>query len=81
MATYIFRLVVEPDEGSWYAYCPALLTQGGATWGRTKEEALQRIHEVVTLVVESLIEHGEPIPDGLEEEMQLSSEDKVAVTI
>jgi len=40
----------------------ALVSQGGATWGYTKEEALANIGEAVRLVVESLKEHGDPIP-------------------
>ena len=46
MTSYIFKVVVEPDEDKWSAYCPALLKQGAATWGDTEEEALKHIHEV-----------------------------------
>jgi predicted RNase H-like HicB family nuclease len=62
MTTYIFKVVVEPDEDKWSAYCPALLKQGAATWGDTEEEALRHIHEVVEMVVQTLLEDGEPIP-------------------
>jgi predicted RNase H-like HicB family nuclease len=81
MKTYVFRVVVEPDEDAWHAYCPALVSQGGATWGATKEEALQHIEEVVKMVVESLIEHGEPVPETPADEVQVSTEPQVAVTI
>ena len=81
MPTYVFKVVVEPDEDAWHAYCPALLKQGGATWGTTKAEALQHIHEVVQMVVQSLMEHGESIPEGPPEEVQVSHESKVAVTV
>ncbi len=81
MTTYVFKVVVEPDEDKWSAYCPALLKQGGATWGNTKEEALQHMHEVVQMVVQSLVEHGEPVPTEPPEEVQVSSESKVAVTV
>ncbi len=81
MTTYVFKVVVEPDEDKWSAYCPALLKQGGATWGNTKEEALKHIHEVVQMVVQSLVEHGEPVPTEPSEEVQVSSESKVAVTV
>ena len=64
MKTYLFQIVVEPDEDVWHAYCPALIQQGGATWGMTREEAIKHIREVVAVVVESLIQHGEPIPEG-----------------
>ena len=59
---YTFNVVIEPDEDKWFAYAPALESNGGATWGRTQEEALVCIQEVVEMVVESLLEHGEPIP-------------------
>jgi len=81
MKTYVFRVVIEPDEDVWSAYCPALLKKGAATWGNTKEEALSNIEEVVKMVVESLIEHGESLPDGPPDEVQMSTEPQVAVTI
>lgn len=64
MKTYTFKVILEPDEDAWSAFCPALIKQGAATWGRTKEEALKHIQEVVYLVVESMIEHGEKIPES-----------------
>jgi predicted RNase H-like HicB family nuclease len=52
MKTYNFKVVLEPDQDfdgkpAWLAYCPALESIGGATSGRTREEALQKINEVV----------------------------------
>jgi predicted RNase H-like HicB family nuclease len=55
MKTYTFKVVVEPDEDRWHAYCPALKSQGAATWGYTREEALKHIDEVVQLVVDSMV--------------------------
>ena len=81
MKTYVFKVIVEPDEDRWSAYCPALLEQGAATWGTTKEEALKHVQEVVQMVVESLAEHGDPIPEGPREDVEVSTEAKVAVTI
>ena len=81
MKTYAFKVVVEPDDDRWHAYCPALLTKGAATWGHTKEEALQNIEEVVKMVVESMIEYGEPIPEEPADEVQIFSEPLVAVTV
>ena len=79
--TYTFRVVIEPDEDRWYAYCPALVQQGGATWGTTHEEALTNIEEVVKMVVESLVEHGEPVPDLPVDHLQTPSEPRVAVSV
>jgi predicted RNase H-like HicB family nuclease len=81
MKTYVFKIVVEPDEDRWSAYCPALLKQGAATWGDTKEEALKNIEEVVRMVVESLIEHKERVPEGPTNDVHLSPEPQVAVTV
>jgi predicted RNase H-like HicB family nuclease len=77
MKTYVFRVVIEPDEDRWSAHCPALRVYGAATWGNTQEEALKHIQEVVQMVVEELLEDGEPIP----EDVQVSQEPLVAVTL
>ena len=81
MKTYVFRVVVESDEDRWAAYCPVLKKYAAATWGHTREEALKNIHEVIEMVVEELIEDEEPIPDGPAEEVFVSIEPRVAVTI
>lgn len=65
MRTYSFKVVVEADEDArgnpaWHAYCPALVNVGGATSGRTREEALKNINEVVRMIVEEFIEEGTP---------------------
>lgn len=81
MKTYSFKVVVEPDDNRWHAYCPALEKYGAATWGNTREEAIKHIQEVVRMVVDELLEDGEQIPEGPEEQVQVSLEPKVAVTI
>lgn len=81
MKTYVFRVVVEPDEDRWFAYCPALEEKGGATWGDTRQEALKNIKEVIEMTTESMIEHGEPIPEQPKKEVKVSSETLVAVTV
>jgi predicted RNase H-like HicB family nuclease len=50
MTTCTFRVVVEPDEDRWRAYCPALEAQGASTWGHTREEALRHIREVLEMI-------------------------------
>ena len=75
--TYIFRVVVEPDDGRWSAYCPALQKYGAATWGNTREEALKHIREVVELVIEELREEGKQIP----EDVKVSREPLIAVNV
>lgn len=63
LKTYTFKVVIEPDDDRWHAYCPALEKYGAATWGNTKEEALKHIQEVVQMVVEELSVEGTPIPE------------------
>ena len=81
MKTYVFRVVVEPDEDRWFAYCPVLEEKGGATWGYTREEALRNIREVVEMTIESLIEHGDPVPEEPEAEVKVFPEPLVAITV
>ena len=64
MNTYVFRVVVEPDEDRWVSYCPALEQFGAATWGYTEDEALKHIREVVEMVMAELVEDNIPIPAG-----------------
>jgi predicted RNase H-like HicB family nuclease len=79
--TYVFRVVVEPDEERWQAYCPVLEKYGAVTWGYTREEVLKNMHEVVAMILEELEEDKEPIPEGPEEEVFISSEPRIAVTV
>ena len=67
MKSYVFRVVLEPDEDVWRAFIPELEAKGAATWGNTKEEALRNIHEVAQMVIEGLLEDGEPLPPRITE--------------
>jgi predicted RNase H-like HicB family nuclease len=79
LTTYTFKVVVEPDDDRWHAYCPALVGRGAATWGHTREEALANIEEVLKMVVASMLEHGESIHPA--DTVQISEEPLVAVTV
>ena len=82
MTTYTFKVVIEPDDDRWYAYCPALVERGGATWGATPKEALANLETVVKMVVASLAEHGEPIAEAAPSgSVEVSAEPLVAVTV
>jgi len=63
----------------WLIMLTALPLKGTSTWGYTKEEALKNIREVIEMTIESMLEHGESIPE--EPGVQIFSEPKVAVTI
>lgn len=77
MTTYTIKVVLEPDEDRWRAYCPALEAQGAATWGCTREEALQHIREVLEMIVAELVEEGKPVLPSV----SVSEEPLVAVTV
>ena len=77
MKSYIFPVVVEQDADSWRAYVPALEAKGASTWGKTKDEALTNIHEVVQMVLETLLEDGEPLPP----DVTVRDQPVIAVTV
>jgi len=81
MKTYTFRVIVEPDGDRWHAHCPALEQYGAATWGVTQEEVLKHIQEVVQMVVEELQEDAVPIPDTPRQDVEVSEEPRISVTI
>ena len=71
MKTYTFKVVVEPDEDRWHAFCPALQQYGASTWGLTRQEAVKNINEVVELIVDELQEDGIPIPTAPKDEVEV----------
>lgn len=78
MRTYIFRVEIELEEdGRWSAEVPTL--PGCATWGYTKDEALRSIQEATRLYIESLLEHGDPIP--ADSPAEVMEEPAVAITV
>ena len=81
MKTYVFRVVVEPDEERWLAYSPVLKDRGGATWGATREEALENIRQVVQMTVDSMIEHGETLPEDPSTDVQVFVDPQVAINV
>jgi predicted RNase H-like HicB family nuclease len=87
MKTYNFKVVIEADEdfdgnpSGWHAYCPVLEKQGASTWGATEAEALKNIDSVIHMVVESMREHGETIPEEPSDEVEVTVEPRIAVTV
>lgn len=77
MKSYLFRVVVEKDEDVWRAYAPELESRGAATWGHSREEALRNIEEVLQMVVEEMLEAGEPLPENV----GVADEPRVAVNV
>lgn len=62
LQTYTFEVVVEPDEGGYHAYCPALRRFGAVTQGATEAEALRNINEVVQMIMDELKQDGISLP-------------------
>jgi len=81
MKTYTFKVAVEPDDGGYHAYCPALRHLGAVTQGTTPEDALKNIYEVVQMIVDELQEEGKPLPMGAGDEVEVFDGTRVAVTV
>ena len=62
LKTYTYKVVLERDEEGWAVYAPALESKGGATWGRTRGEALVNIQDALEGVARIFLEDGEPLP-------------------
>ena len=81
---YNFKVVVEPDEdfdgnpSGFHAYCLALEQQGASTWGATEAEA--HIDSLIRMVVQSMIEHGERLPEEPSDQVEVTVDPRVAVT-
>jgi predicted RNase H-like HicB family nuclease len=63
--SFVFPVVLEQDEDVWRAYVPELEAKGAATWGRTKDEALRNIQDVIQMITEEMVEEGQPVPQGV----------------
>jgi predicted RNase H-like HicB family nuclease len=81
MKTYSFKVVVEPDDDRWHAYCPALEQYGASTWGNTEEEAFKHIHEVVQTINGEFTEDGIALADSPCEDVEALLDTRVAVTV
>lgn len=63
-----YRVLIEPDEdGMFVAEVPTL--PGCISQGRTRAEALDNIKEAIAAYLESLKQHGDPIPPPVSEEV------------
>ena len=60
MAKYRLSVVIEKDEGGYFAFCPEL--QGCYTQGDNYEEVLQNIKDAIRLHIEDRIANKEEIP-------------------
>jgi predicted RNase H-like HicB family nuclease len=83
MKSYTFKVRIEEDtfpDGSigYFVSVPALEHLGAATQGKTPEEALRSIQEVLEMILEELRTEGTPIPRDVASE---SDQPLVTVTL
>jgi antitoxin HicB len=63
-----YRVLIERDEdGVFVATVPSL--PGCVADGSTREAAIESVRDAIRLYIESLEEHGEPIPPPITEEL------------
>ena len=63
-----YRVTIEQDEeGAFVAEVPAL--PGCISQGQTRSEAIENIKEAIAAYLESLHEHGDPVPPSISEEV------------
>lgn len=60
MKNYPFEIVFEKDRNGYFVYCPAL--QGCYTEGKTYEEALKNIKDVIRIHLADRRKTRQPIP-------------------
>jgi predicted RNase H-like HicB family nuclease len=56
-----YPIVIEGEEGSYSAYSPDL--PGCVAAGESRKEVEQLMQEAITVHIESLRAHGEPVPE------------------
>ncbi len=57
------------------------MSAGAATWGYTREEALRNIQDVVRMIVDIMVEDGEPLPTAPPDQVSILAEPQVAVIV
>ena len=86
MKTYVFPIIVEQDEGeNWFAEVPML--PGCALSCYPREHVLESLQEITQAMLEVMVEHGDPLPEGIDKyELDSTAEvppdsDAVVVTV
>lgn len=63
MKAHCFKIVVEPRENGYQAYCPALKQLGVVCRGDTASEALFHVNEEIQSALDKMREEGKPLDD------------------
>lgn len=61
--SYTYRIILEPDEGGFHAFVPAL--PGCHTWGKSISEAREMVRDAIDVYLRSLIADRKPIPEDV----------------
>ncbi len=68
MLKFKIRILVEPDDVGYHAFCPEL--RGLHVGGDTEDEAFENARDAALAYVESLLKHNDPIPVGVLDEQK-----------
>lgn len=80
MSEYILNIVIEElDEGGYVATSPDL--QGLIAQGRTIQETMEIAQDVARKIIESCIEHNDPLPEAMKEPHHIKIEAKIPVMV
>ncbi len=66
-----YHVTVDRQGDQWRAVCPALKDHGAVTGGKTREEALTHIENVIAIILAEMESGGvspppdEPVPGGI----------------
>ncbi|HLB12268.1 MAG TPA: type II toxin-antitoxin system HicB family antitoxin [Dehalococcoidia bacterium] len=78
--TYVFEIELEQEEdGRWSATIPGL--PGCATWGYTREEALENLKEEAKAFLEVLFEGERTLPREAEDKVTVIPSPAIAITL
>ena len=69
-------VVEKEDDGTYYAYCPGI--KGIHVPGNTEDEALKNAKEAISVHLDSIMKHNDPLPVGIVDyDKELSISDTV----
>jgi predicted RNase H-like HicB family nuclease len=79
MKTFVLKVTLrEEEDGRWSASIPDL--PGCASWGYSKQEALNNIKDAAEIYIEDLIDAGEEIPSP-SDNIEVFDEPAIAVSL